>query len=198
MQSIYRKASFVISAHEAKQFLADEGSEVAFAGRSNVGKSSVINALTGISKLARISRTPGRTQQINFFQLDEQRRLVDLPGYGYAKVPVDLQRHWQKLLEHYLKDRNSLKGLVLIMDARHPLKESDQNMLKWCSSFSLPVHILLNKTDKLSYSAAMLALKNVKNTLLNTNQRETVQLFSAVTGQGLADLYIHLDNWLTL
>ncbi|CAK0769581.1 GTP-binding protein YihA [Gammaproteobacteria bacterium] len=196
MKPAYRRACFLTGAHEFAQLPPDDGVEVAFAGRSNVGKSSVINAITGIGGLARASRTPGRTQQINFFTLDEGHRLVDLPGYGYAQVPPALQRHWKGLLERYLKARRSLRGVVVVMDSRHPLKELDQNMLNWCAVIPMPVHILLTKADKLSHAEALTNLQTVKALLARDNHGETVQLFSATRGLGLDEVYVRLDNWL--
>ncbi|CAK0742262.1 GTP-binding protein YihA [Gammaproteobacteria bacterium] len=197
MNPTYRRACFLTGAHQFAQLPSDEGSEVAFAGRSNVGKSSAINAITGIGRLARTSRTPGRTQQINFFTLDEGHRLVDLPGYGYAEVPPALQRHWKAVLERYLRERRSLRGVVVVMDARHPLKDLDQGMLDWCATIPLPVHILLTKADKLNQAGAQSALRTVTAALLDTGQEKgTVQLFSATRGQGLEEVCARLDSWL--
>jgi len=195
--TIYRRACFLTGAHQFSQLPPDEGAEVAFAGRSNVGKSSAINALTGIGRLARTSRTPGRTQQINFFTLDEGHRLVDLPGYGYAQVPPALRRHWKEVLERYLKGRRSLRGVVVVMDARHPLTDLDQGMLDWCATIPLSVHILLTKADKLNRADAQGALRTVTAALMSTGQkRGTVQLFSAIRNQGLEEVCACLDNWL--
>ena len=144
-----QQARFLISAAKVDQCPPDEGYEVAFAGRSNAGKSSALNTLTHAS-LARTSKTPGRTQLLNFFTLDEERRLVDLPGYGYAKVPIPLKQHWQRHLEAYLGSRESLVGLVLMMDIRHPLTDFDRLMLDWAQVSRLPVHVLLTKADKLA------------------------------------------------
>jgi GTP-binding protein len=147
---LYQQAQYFLSTHHFHQLPADVGREVAFAGRSNAGKSSAINAIVGQKSLARTSKTPGRTQQIVFFKLDEERRLVDLPGYGFAKVPLKVKEHWQQLLEKYLHTRESFQGLILMMDIRHPLTEFDQQMLLWCQLSNMPVHILLTKADKLS------------------------------------------------
>ncbi len=194
----YRVASFVISAARLSQLPQDCGSEVAFAGRSNAGKSSAINRLCEQKSLARTSKTPGRTQLINLFQLDGQRYLVDLPGYGYAKVAEEIKRRWQKTMETYLSDRQSLRGLILLMDVRHPLKEVDQQLLDWCWQVGMPVHVMLTKADKLKRGAA-------QNTLMQV-QREfkihapenlcSVQLFSALKGTGLTEAYTVLDRWL--
>lgn len=148
-----QQATFMLSAAKVDQCPDDEGYEVAFAGRSNAGKSSALNTLTHAS-LARTSKTPGRTQLLNFFQLDEERRLVDLPGYGYAKVPIPLKLHWQRHLEAYFGSRESLKGVILMMDIRHPMTDFDLLMLDWTVSSGMPMHILLTKADKLTYGAA--------------------------------------------
>src|SRR5690606_12706936 len=190
------QATFIKSASEADQCPLDVGYEVAFAGRSNAGKSSALNTLTH-ARLARTSKTPGRTQLINFFALDEQRRLVDLPGYGYAKVPLALKEHWKLHLDAYLTERDSLVGLVLVMDIRHPLSEFDRMMLQWSDVSGLPAHILLSKADKLAYGAA-------KNTLLKVQtivrkeygNRATVELISAPKRQGLEEAYAILDSGL--
>ena len=193
----YRRAQFLKSAPTLRECPADEGAEVAFAGRSNAGKSSAINTLTGNSKLARTSKTPGRTQLLNFFSLDEQHRLVDLPGYGFAKVPLAVKNEWQQHLDEYLSARQSLRGLVLLMDIRHPLQPFDTLLLEWAARSKMPVHALLTKSDKLTYGAG-------KTTLLQTRKamkamsglQTTVQLFSAHNGQGLEELQQHLNGWL--
>lgn len=157
----YRTASYVISAHHLKQLPADSGYEVAFAGRSNAGKSSAINTLTEQKSLARTSKTPGRTQQIVIFDLDEERRIADLPGYGYAKVPQKLKAHWQQVMQRYFEQRKCLRGVVLVMDIRHPMKPFDEQMLAWCSASGVPCHVLLTKADKLKRGqAATTLLKN--------------------------------------
>ena len=150
----FRKAAFLQSASAIENAPTDFGSEVAFAGRSNSGKSSAINTLTHQGKLARTSRTPGRTQLINFFSLSEHQRLVDLPGYGFAKVPLAVKKKWNQQLERYLQYRESLRGLVMLMDIRHPLTEPDRQMLSWAEAASMPVHILLTKADKLKRGPA--------------------------------------------
>ena len=180
-----RRAQYLCSAHVANQWPQDMGHEVAFAGRSNVGKSSAINAIVGQARLARTSKTPGRTQQIVFFEIDSGRRLVDLPGYGYAKVPRSLQRHWEKTVRHYLEDRNSLRGLILLADIRRGLTDLDRQLLEWCAHKNLFVHLLLTKSDKLSRSAANQALTQVQRDIrLNT---VTVQLFSALRRVGIEE-----------
>ena len=180
-----RRAQYLCSAHVAHQWPQDIGHEVAFAGRSNVGKSSAINAIAGQARLARTSKTPGRTQQIVFFEIDSRQRLVDLPGYGYAKVPPGLQRHWEKTVRHYLEDRNSLRGLILLGDIRRGLTDLDRQLLEWCAHTNLFVHLLLTKSDKLSRSAANQALVKVQRDVrLDT---VTVQLFSALRRVGIEE-----------
>ena len=184
--NLLRQAAYVLSAHHAKDWPDDAGSEVAFAGRSNVGKSSALNAITGQNRLARTSKTPGRTQQINFFSLDCHYRLVDLPGYGYAKVPRDLQIHWAKTVQHYFEKRSSLRGLILPIDIRRGTTAMDQQMLAWCQSQQLPVHVLLTKCDKLKRGARTDALREVSKNLA-AEHGVTVQLFSATNGVGIEE-----------
>ena len=193
--SIYQQAQFLISAAKLLQLPEDEGAEVAFAGRSNAGKSSALNRLTHNKQLAFTSKTPGRTQLINVFTLDEQRRLVDLPGYGYAKVSLAIKDRWQKTLADYLQQRQCLKGLVLLMDIRHPLKELDTAMLEWANECQLPIHILLTKSDKLKKSQAASALLNVKQALSFYHQPFSVQLFSSLKNTGVDELSAKLDEW---
>ncbi len=196
MNPVYRRACFLTGSHQIAQLPPDEGAEVAFAGRSNVGKSSAINAITEIGSLARTSRTPGRTQQINFFSLVDGYRLVDLPGYGYAKVPPSLQRHWQVVLDRYIRERRSLRGVVVVMDARHPLKDLDNTMLTWCAAIARPVHVLLTKADKLSRTESLQALRLVETAFAQHGQEQgMVQLFSATHAQGLEEARIRLDRW---
>lgn len=194
----YRAASFVISAARLNQLPQDCGPEVAFAGRSNAGKSSAINCLCEQKALARTSKTPGRTQLINLFQLSEQRHLVDLPGYGYAKVAEEIKRRWQQTMETYLSERQSLRGLILLMDVRHPLKEVDQQLLDWCWQVGMPVHVLLTKADKLKRGAAQNTLLQVQRELKAHAPDDlcSVQLFSALKRTGLTDAYAVLDRWL--
>lgn len=196
--SLYRAARFTTSAAKLSQLPTDEGWEIAFAGRSNAGKSSALNRITGQKSLARTSKTPGRTQLINFFELDTQRRLVDLPGYGYAKVSEDIKLRWQQTMEQYLATRESLRGLVLLMDVRHPLKDVDQQLLNWCWHVGMPVHVLLTKADKLKRGAAQSSLLKVKHEIEAGSPAglTSVQLFSATKGTGLDDVYRVLDTWL--
>lgn len=193
----YRRAQFLKSAPTLRECPPDNGAEVAFAGRSNAGKSSAINALTGNSKLARTSKTPGRTQLLNFFVLDDRHRLVDLPGYGFAKVPIALKNEWQKHLDEYLSARQSLRGLVLLMDIRHPLQDFDRMLLDWAARSAMPVHVLLTKADKLPFGAAKNALLQTQKALTALHGLQTsVQLFSAHKRQGLDELQQQLDHWL--
>lgn len=196
--SVYNQTVFLKSAARVSQLPEDTGFEVAFAGRSNAGKSSALNCLTGIKSLARTSKTPGRTQLINLFYVtDENRRLVDLPGYGYAKVSAKIKQAWQAHLAEYLEVRQCLKGLVLLMDIRHPLKELDQTMVSWCLTRQLPVHILLTKADKLSKSQAIQTLALVKKHYAPwIDQGVSVQVFSSLKRQGLDILEQQLNTWL--
>ncbi len=196
----YRRALYLKSAPSLSHCPEDSGAEVAFAGRSNAGKSSAINRLTDNSKLARTSKTPGRTQLLNFFTLDEggHQRLVDLPGYGFAKVPLAVKKAWEKNLESYLQHRQSLRGLVLLMDSRHPLTDFDTTMLDWAGQSAMPVRILLTKCDKLSRGAAGNVLLTVRKQLQARGALISAQLFSATKGDGLEDLQDQLDIWLAL
>ena len=193
----YRKAAYLTSAAKLSQCPPDEGWEVAFAGRSNAGKSSAINSLTGNSKLARTSRTPGRTQLINFFELSARQRLVDLPGYGFAQVPLAIKREWTKQLENYLQQRRCLRGLILLMDVRHPLQAFDRQMLDWALAAAMPVHILLTKSDKLKKGPATSALLQLRAELGPHRSVVSAQLFSALKHSGHEQLRAVLDNWLT-
>ncbi len=195
----FRQAQYLISAQTFQQCPSEEGAEVAFAGRSNAGKSSAINRLTGNGKLARTSKTPGRTQLLNFFSLGEPTlRLVDLPGYGYAKVPLAKKNDWQKHLSQYLHERKSLMGLVLLMDIRHPLQSFDTMMLEWAADMEMPVHILLTKSDKLKRGAAKKSLLDVCQylTVENLTDLVSVQLFSSHNGDGVEGLEAVLSGWL--
>ncbi len=196
MNNPFKKIHFLKSAQTIEQAPPDVGAEVAFAGRSNAGKSSAINTITEIKALARISKTPGRTQLINFFTLDEHQRLVDLPGYGFAKVPLEVRQKWQRHLERYLSMRESLRGLVLVMDIRHPLKEFDWQMLEWCHAVQLPVHILLTKADKLKRGAAMNTLQQVQRAVDERLGSASVQIFSALKRQGIEQAHATLLQWL--
>lgn len=194
----FRQAQFLISANKINQLPPDEGAEVAFAGRSNAGKSTALNAITDNKGLAKTSKTPGRTQLINFFTLDDAHHLVDLPGYGYAKVPKSVKNHWQQVLSTYLQQRQCLRGLVLMMDVRHPLKDYDLQMLEWCQHSNMPVHILLTKADKLKRGAASSALHKVKKALQEEYPEATVQLFSSPSKQGIEEARSKLEHWLCL
>jgi len=205
----YRQAWFLMSAPEPEQLPPDFGAEVAFAGRSNAGKSSALNAITDQKALARVSKTPGRTQQINVFPIGESEivdrhesnsnpalRLIDLPGYGYAKAPAAMRAHWQEALPRYLESRKTLRGMVLIMDTRHPMGPLDTQMLNWCAAAKLPVHILLSKADKLSRGAAGNTLQSVRPNAAKICPGASAQLFSSTTRAGVAEARLQLDHWL--
>ncbi len=193
----FQRAVFLKSAPTLADCPPDQGVEVAFAGRSNAGKSSALNALTRQGKLARTSKTPGRTRLMNFFALAPGQRLVDLPGYGYAKVPKAMKAEWDQHLAHYLRARSSLRGLVLLMDIRHPLQAFDQHMLAWAAEAALPVHVLLTKADKLNRGPAQATLLGVRREVARVGLTEvTAQTFSAQTGQGLPALEARLSDWL--
>jgi len=186
------QAQFLTSAAQPRGFPPADCPEVAFAGRSNAGKSSALNALCGRRKLARISKTPGRTQLINFFEM-EGARLVDLPGYGYARVPPKVRAQWQGLIESYLQKRKTLRGIVLIMDSRHPLTEFDQQMLEWGKSSGLDFHLLMTKADKLNRGPAQAALLAVRK----AQPDYSVQLFSATNRQGVEEAQAKIAQWLS-
>lgn len=191
----YAQAVFLKSAAKISQLPEDSGYEVAFAGRSNAGKSSALNTLTSIRQLARVSKTPGRTQLINLFTVqDADHRLVDLPGYGFAKVPQAVKRAWQANLAAYLDCRQSLSGLVVLIDARHPDKALDHEMIIWAVERSLPVHVLLTKVDKLSRGKAQSTLMQMKNRY-ELCPFFSAQLFSSLSKDGLAELIQHLNHW---
>jgi GTP-binding protein len=192
----YTKTRFLISAGLCNQFPEDRGHEVAFAGRSNTGKSSAINALCQQKALARTSKTPGRTQTINFFQIAPFLRLVDLPGYGFAKVPKAHRRHWETLMECYFNQRRTVCGIVLIMDIRHPMTAHDRLLLDLSQHRRFPVHILLNKADKVKRGPALNTLHRIGKDL--TNAEVTIQLFSALKRVGLSQAHGVLDRWLRL
>jgi GTP-binding protein len=192
----YHLARFIVGVHNLNQLPPDQGREVAFAGRSNAGKSSALNTLTQQKSLARTSKTPGRTQAINFFALDAECHLVDLPGYGYAKVPTPIRRHWQKTMRDYLGTRQALQGLFLLMDIRHPLTELDGSMLAWCNDLCLPCHVLLTKADKLGRGPAIATLQRLQQDLKNRYPLTSAQLFSALKRTGIAEAYAKLDQWL--
>ena len=192
----YRATCFLNSVNSLAQLPPDTGREVAFAGRSNAGKSSALNVLTGQRQLARVSKTPGRTQLLNFFQVTPERYLVDLPGYGYAQVPDAIRRHWRLLLEYYLRERFALRGLILLMDIRHPLTHLDRQLLDGCAHRQLPAHILLTKADKLGRGAARTALQQVQKMLKTDYPLTSAQLFSAPAGLGVDEAHTRLDEWL--
>lgn len=188
---------FVISAPDIRHLPKDTGIEVAFAGRSNAGKSSALNALTQQKSLARTSKTPGRTQLINLFEVEEGIRLVDLPGYGYAEVPEEMKRKWQQALGEYLQKRECIKGLVILMDIRHPLKDLDMQMIEWSVAMSIPVLVLLTKADKLASGARKKQLMEVRQALapLSVEGDIEVEYFSALKKMGIDKLRIKLDSW---
>lgn len=191
----YASCHFLLSAPDIRSLPMDQGVEIAFAGRSNAGKSSALNTLTNQKNLARTSKTPGRTQLINLFHVADNCRLVDLPGYGYAEVPQEIKRKWQRALGEYLQKRNSLKGLVILMDIRHPLKDLDQQMIFWAVDAGLPVLILLTKADKLSGSAAKVQLNMVREASLAFQGDVQVEIFSSLKKTNVDKLKNKLDQW---
>lgn len=200
-KNLFSGARYLLAAHTHRQLPADGGHEVAFAGRSNAGKSSALNALCQQNALARVSKTPGRTQQLVYFGVPPQdaRYLVDLPGYGYAKVPQDLQAHWQAFIDAYFGSRIALRGLVVVMDIRHPLKDYDRHMLGYAIRRGLPAHVLLTKADKLGRGAAGNTLLAVKMELARAfADSVSVQLFSAESKQGVEELRAVVAGWLQL
>ncbi len=194
MNPIYIQAKFINSSPHLKDTPSDQGLEVAFAGRSNAGKSSAINTLTRQNSLARISKTPGRTQMLNFFEINERQRFVDLPGYGYAKVPLEVKKKWHELMETYLTQRKSLCAIILVMDVRHPLTEFDWKMVEWCEHTGLPLHVLLTKADKLAYGASKNTLLQVQRELSHVSFPVTIQLFSALKKTGIDEVHAALDR----
>jgi len=194
---ILQQTQFLTSAPTPQLAPPDSGYEIAFAGRSNAGKSSALNRLTSQKSLARTSKTPGRTQLLNFFSVDEERRLVDLPGYGYAKVGQQLRQSWQKNIDGYLAKRECLRGIILLTDVRHPFKEFDLMMIDWATQTQVALHILLTKADKLSFGAAKNALHKAQAPVVN-NPFVTMQLFSATSGLGTDDAWDLIGNWLDI
>ncbi len=198
MNSVYHKSFFLKSANLISQLPPDVSTEVAFVGRSNSGKSSAINAITNQSSLARTSKTPGRTQLINLFQIDpkdESRFIVDLPGYGYAKVPKKIKKHWETELANYLSLRQSLQGVFIMMDIRHKPSEYDLQMLQWCNARGLESHILLTKCDKLKRGPGMNALQKMKSELAKEFDHFSIQLFSSTKKIGIDEAHAKLDEW---
>ncbi len=192
-----QKTQFFTSANELSQ-LPKSQAEIAFAGRSNAGKSSALNRITGIRNLARTSKTPGRTQLINYFEIEPELFLVDLPGYGYAKVPERIKLHWQSVLQAYFEEREALNQLIMVMDVRRPLTELDTQMLHWCEASDLPTHILLTKADKLTRNHGNQALMKVQKEIAGYDNLVTAQLFSATKPEiGLAQLHELIGEWLT-
>ena len=193
MHNSYRQAKFLLSCPSLKGCPNDSGYEVIFAGRSNAGKSSAINTLTEQKKLAKVRRTPGRTQHLVFFELDNERRLVDLPGYGYAKVPDSVKRDWHQNMSQYFDNRKCIKAAILVMDCRHPLKPFDQMMLEWCVNSKVSVNILLTKSDKLKKGAASSARLSVMKAVKDFPS-VNVQLFSSLKKEGVPELCMYLDE----
>jgi len=199
MSLLIERASYWLSAHTMRQLPPDEGTEVVFAGRSNAGKSSALNALARQNALARVSKTPGRTQQLVYFQVTPNACLVDLPGYGYAKVPHDLQAHWQGFINRYFHQRQALRGLIVVMDIRHPLREYDRQMLSFAVQRGLPAHALLTKADKLSRNQQAQVLQKVRVELLETfGDTVSVQTFSAAQRLGVEHARSLIGQWLEL
>jgi len=191
----YHVTHFVMSAPDIRHLPADTGIEVAFAGRSNAGKSSALNTLTNQKGLARTSKTPGRTQLINLFEVKEGKRLVDLPGYGYAEVPEEMKLKWQRALGEYLQKRQALKGLVILMDIRHPLKDLDRQMIQWSVESGIPVLLLLTKADKLASGARKAQLNVVREAALEFVGDVQVELFSSLKKIGVDKVRQKLDSW---
>ncbi len=189
-------ARFSASAHSLAQLPPDRGAEVAFCGRSNAGKSSALNAITGQKRLARTSKTPGCTTGINLYALDESRRFVDLPGFGYARVSQVLRRHWARTLSAYLQHRRCLRGLVLVVDIRHALTPADEQVLSWCQEEAMPVLVLLTKADKLGRGKRLETLRRLRKGLAGADQRVSIELFSATSGEGVQAASTRLRAWL--
>lgn len=190
----YRQTKFLLSAQDMSHFPDDSGREVAFVGKSNVGKSSVINSITGQGRLARTSKTPGRTQLVNFFTVADGVRLVDLPGYGFANVPAEVKRQWDVVINDYFNYRNSLVGLVLIIDIRRELSVEDNKMLAWCLARNIQVHLLINKADKLPFGRRKQVLSGFERAF--SGQAVTIQLYSTLSGEGMDGLLVILNQWL--
>ncbi len=191
----YQNTHFITSAPDIRHMPEDKGIEIAFAGRSNAGKSSALNRLTNQRNLAKTSKTPGRTQLINLFKVQENCHIVDLPGYGFAQVPLEMKKKWQKSLGEYLQKRESLKGLVVLMDIRHPMKDLDQQLIYWAVESQIPVQVLLTKADKLKSGARKAQFLKIKEAALAFNGDVTVALFSSLKGMGVDSLRNKLDEW---
>jgi GTP-binding protein len=197
MASPLIRAHYLMSAHNPRQLPPDGGFEVAFAGRSNAGKSSALNAICQQNALAKVSKTPGRTQQLVFFEVEPERCLVDLPGYGYAKVPKDLQAHWQSFIDSYFRTREALKGLVVVMDIRHPLKDYDRQMLAYAVERGLPAHAILTKADKFGRGQQTQSLMAVRRELQSAyGDTVSVQTFSGESKQGVDEARAVIEGWL--
>ncbi len=191
----YQNTHFITSAPDIRHMPADEGIEIAFAGRSNAGKSSALNRLTNQRSLAKTSKTPGRTQLINLFKVDENCHIVDLPGYGFAQVPLEMKKKWQKSLGEYLQKRECLKGLVVLMDIRHPMKDLDQQMIYWAVDSGIPVQVLLTKADKLKSGARKATLLKIRESSIGFGGDVQVDVFSSLKGIGVDQLRAKLDTW---
>ncbi|MGY0616811.1 ribosome biogenesis GTP-binding protein YihA/YsxC [Vibrio sp. FJH11] len=191
----YQNTHFITSAPDIRHLPEDEGVEIAFAGRSNAGKSSALNRLTNQKSLAKTSKTPGRTQLINLFKVEEGCHIVDLPGYGFAQVPVEMKNKWQKSLGEYLQKRECLKGLVVLMDIRHPMKDLDQQMIFWAIDSRIPVQVLLTKADKLKSGARKQTLLQVRKQVESFGGDVDVDVFSSLKGLGVDQLRAKLDTW---
>ena len=195
MKNIFARAQFLTSAFQVSQLPEDTGLEIAIAGRSNAGKSTTLNTLVGNKKLAKVSKTPGRTQLLNCFDLGDDKRMVDLPGYGFAKVPKKVKAHWQHEINLYLEKRKSLIGVVIVMDIRHPLKEFDQQFLQWADQSGLYSHVLLNKSDKFKSGKRKAVLLEVTKAMSQLSRTATIQTFSGLKKEGIDELSSTLMSW---
>lgn len=191
----YQNTHFITSAPDIRHLPDDDGIEIAFAGRSNAGKSSALNRLTNQKSLAKTSKTPGRTQLINLFKVTEGCQIVDLPGYGFAQVPLEMKKKWQKSLGEYLQQRSSLKGLVVLMDIRHPMKDLDKQLVLWAVECAIPVQVLLTKADKLKSGARKAQLNQIRQDALSFGGDVSIDVFSSLNGLGVDTLRNKLDSW---